>query len=85
MQNNAAVFRTQESLEEGCKLIDETMASFQDVKVCVAAPHVFVLCAKNETKALVFCVCGARVHGIPWRCGWCVAYSYSRIGVPWDS
>ncbi|PNW73110.1 hypothetical protein CHLRE_14g619133v5 [Chlamydomonas reinhardtii] len=32
MQNNAAVFRTQESLEEGCKLIDETMASFQDVK-----------------------------------------------------
>ncbi|KXZ48381.1 hypothetical protein GPECTOR_28g788 [Gonium pectorale] len=33
MQNNAAVFRTQETLEEGCKLIDETRASFQDVKV----------------------------------------------------
>ncbi|KAI8473757.1 MAG: succinate dehydrogenase subunit A [Monoraphidium minutum] len=33
MQNNAAVFRTQESLEEGCALIDETVASFADVKV----------------------------------------------------
>ncbi|GBF94669.1 succinate dehydrogenase flavo subunit mitochondrial [Raphidocelis subcapitata] len=33
MQNNAAVFRTQESLEEGCRLIDETVASFADVKV----------------------------------------------------
>jgi hypothetical protein len=33
MQNNAAVFRTQETLEEGCHLIDETVASFEDVKV----------------------------------------------------
>jgi succinate dehydrogenase (ubiquinone) flavoprotein subunit len=33
MQNNAAVFRTQETLEEGCRLIDETVASFEDVKV----------------------------------------------------
>ncbi|GLI64973.1 hypothetical protein VaNZ11_008381 [Volvox africanus] len=33
MQNNAAVFRTQETLEEGCKLIDECSASFTDVKV----------------------------------------------------
>eukprot|EP00735_Rhodelphis_limneticus_P011473 TRINITY_DN456_c0_g1::TRINITY_DN456_c0_g1_i1::g.2594::m.2594 TRINITY_DN456_c0_g1::TRINITY_DN456_c0_g1_i1::g.2594 ORF type:complete len:640 (+),score=202.48,sp/O82663/SDHA1_ARATH/72.16/0.0,FAD_binding_2/PF00890.19/2e-123,Succ_DH_flav_C/PF02910.15/2.6e-48,Pyr_redox_2/PF07992.9/0.0053,DAO/PF01266.19/0.001,Thi4/PF01946.12/0.048,Thi4/PF01946.12/1.8e+03,Thi4/PF01946.12/2.9,GIDA/PF01134.17/0.087,GIDA/PF01134.17/2.1e+02,FAD_binding_3/PF01494.14/0.024,LEDGF/PF11467.3/21,LEDGF/PF11467.3/7.2,HI0933_like/PF len=33
MQNNAAVFRTQSSLEEGVKLIDEVMASFSDVKV----------------------------------------------------
>ncbi|GIL44803.1 hypothetical protein Vafri_2287 [Volvox africanus] len=33
MQNNAAVFRTQETLEEGCKLIDECSASFSDVKV----------------------------------------------------
>ncbi|WIA40525.1 hypothetical protein OEZ86_013873 [Tetradesmus obliquus] len=33
MQNDAAVFRTQSSLEEGCKNIDDTVASFQDVKV----------------------------------------------------
>mmetsp|Transcript_2246 Transcript_2246/g.5755 ORF Transcript_2246/g.5755 Transcript_2246/m.5755 type:complete len:646 (+) Transcript_2246:18-1955(+) len=33
MQNNAAVFRTQETLAEGNKLIDECTASFQDVKV----------------------------------------------------
>uniref|UniRef100_A0A0D6QTF2 Succinate dehydrogenase [ubiquinone] flavoprotein subunit, mitochondrial n=1 Tax=Araucaria cunninghamii TaxID=56994 RepID=A0A0D6QTF2_ARACU len=33
MQNNAAVFRTQETLEEGCKLIDETWKSFGDVKL----------------------------------------------------
>ncbi|GMH41178.1 hypothetical protein BSKO_09088 [Bryopsis sp. KO-2023] len=33
MQTNAAVFRTQSSLEEGCKLIDECVQSFKDVKV----------------------------------------------------
>ncbi|ESQ50603.1 hypothetical protein EUTSA_v10022591mg [Eutrema salsugineum] len=33
MQNNAAVFRTQETLEEGCDLIDKTWNSFGDVKV----------------------------------------------------
>jgi len=33
MQNNAAVFRTQETLEEGCKLIDETVDSFANVKI----------------------------------------------------
>eukprot|EP00882_Tetradesmus_deserticola_P028774 GHRQ01032061.1.p1 GENE.GHRQ01032061.1~~GHRQ01032061.1.p1 ORF type:complete len:148 (-),score=0.40 GHRQ01032061.1:310-753(-) len=33
MQNDAAVFRTQSSLEEGCRNIDETVASFADVKV----------------------------------------------------
>lgn len=33
MQNDAAVFRTQSSLEEGCEKIDETVASFADVKV----------------------------------------------------
>jgi len=33
MQNDAAVFRTQETLEEGCAKIDETVASFEDVKV----------------------------------------------------
>ncbi|KAK1274896.1 hypothetical protein QJS04_geneDACA011642 [Acorus gramineus] len=33
MQNNAAVFRTQETLEEGCKLIDKTWESFHDVKL----------------------------------------------------
>jgi succinate dehydrogenase (ubiquinone) flavoprotein subunit len=33
MQNNAAVYRTQESLEEGKVLIDETVKSFKDVKV----------------------------------------------------
>ncbi|KAG0594750.1 hypothetical protein M758_UG105900 [Ceratodon purpureus] len=32
MQNNAAVFRTQETLEEGCKLIDETVDSYKRVK-----------------------------------------------------
>ncbi|XP_024367744.1 succinate dehydrogenase [ubiquinone] flavoprotein subunit, mitochondrial [Physcomitrium patens] len=32
MQNNAAVFRTQETLEEGCKLIDETVDSLSRVK-----------------------------------------------------
>ncbi|GBG62659.1 hypothetical protein CBR_g31678 [Chara braunii] len=32
MQNDAAVFRTQDSLEHGCKLIDECMASFSNVK-----------------------------------------------------
>ncbi|PPR84781.1 hypothetical protein GOBAR_AA35928 [Gossypium barbadense] len=33
MQNNAAVFRTQETLEEGCQLIDKTLDSFHDVKL----------------------------------------------------
>ncbi|PPE02181.1 hypothetical protein GOBAR_DD00779 [Gossypium barbadense] len=33
MQNNAAVFRTQETLEEGCQLIDKTWESFHDVKL----------------------------------------------------
>jgi succinate dehydrogenase (ubiquinone) flavoprotein subunit len=33
MQNNAAVYRTQASLEEGKGLIDETVKSFGDVKV----------------------------------------------------
>ncbi|KAE9612987.1 putative succinate dehydrogenase (quinone) [Lupinus albus] len=33
MQNNAAVFRTQETLEEGSQLIDKTWESFHDVKV----------------------------------------------------
>ncbi|VVA99491.1 unnamed protein product [Arabis nemorensis] len=33
MQNNAAVFRTQETLEEGCHLIDKEWDSFGDVKV----------------------------------------------------
>ncbi|EFJ29162.1 hypothetical protein SELMODRAFT_440964 [Selaginella moellendorffii] len=32
MQNNAAVFRTQETLEEGCKLINEIWDSFSRVK-----------------------------------------------------
>ncbi|KAI3851334.1 hypothetical protein MKX03_023090 [Papaver bracteatum] len=31
MQNNAAVFRTQETLAEGCELIDQTWESFHDV------------------------------------------------------
>jgi hypothetical protein len=33
MQNDAAVFRTGETLQEGCQKIDETVASFSDVKV----------------------------------------------------
>jgi len=32
MQNNAAVFRTQHTLEEGVKLIDEVVDSFKRVK-----------------------------------------------------
>ena len=33
MQNNAAVFRTSEVLEEGCKLISDVYADFKDIKV----------------------------------------------------
>lgn len=33
MQNNAAVFRTQETLEEGCQLIDKASESFHDVQL----------------------------------------------------
>ncbi|GJN24469.1 hypothetical protein PR202_gb12209 [Eleusine coracana subsp. coracana] len=33
MQNNAAVFRTQETLEEGCQLITKAWESFHDVKL----------------------------------------------------
>jgi succinate dehydrogenase (ubiquinone) flavoprotein subunit len=33
MQNNAAVFRTQETLEEGCQLISKAWESFHDVKL----------------------------------------------------
>jgi len=33
MQNNAAVYRTQESLAEGCDLVDETVDKFKDVRV----------------------------------------------------
>ena len=33
MQNNAAVYRTQESLAEGCDLVDETVDRFKDVRV----------------------------------------------------
>lgn len=37
MQNNAAVFRTQETLAEGASLIDECVESFGDLKVGVLA------------------------------------------------
>eukprot|EP00887_Chlorella_sp_A99_P007619 scaffold20.g7619.t1 len=33
MQNDAAVFRTQESLEQGCKLIDDCVETFQDIGI----------------------------------------------------
>lgn len=33
MQSNATVFRTQETLEEGCQLIDKAWESFHDVKL----------------------------------------------------
>ena len=33
VQNDAAVFRTQETLENGCKEIDECVASFEDVGI----------------------------------------------------
>merc|ERR1719231_653440 len=33
MQNYAVVFRTQETLEEGCKQIDEDIQLFKDLKV----------------------------------------------------
>ena len=33
MQNNAAVFRTSEVLEEGCQLISEVYTAFEDIKV----------------------------------------------------
>ncbi len=33
MQNNAAVFRTGEILEEGCRLIADVQASFDDIKI----------------------------------------------------
>jgi succinate dehydrogenase / fumarate reductase flavoprotein subunit len=33
MQNNAAVFRTGEVLEEGCKLISDVYETFKDIKV----------------------------------------------------
>ena len=36
MQDNAAVYRTQETLFEGKGLIDETVKSFRDVKVSEA-------------------------------------------------
>jgi hypothetical protein len=35
MQDNAAVYRTHESLSLGKTLIDQTVQSFADVKVCV--------------------------------------------------
>ena len=33
LQNDAAVFRTQETLENGCKEIDDCVASFEDVGI----------------------------------------------------
>ena len=33
MQNNAAVYRTGETLKEGCDLVDQTVDSFKDVRV----------------------------------------------------
>ncbi|GAB4819063.1 hypothetical protein N2152v2_006109 [Parachlorella kessleri] len=33
MQNNAAVFRTQESLAEGCDLIDDVVESYKDIQL----------------------------------------------------
>ena len=33
MQTHAAVYRTQETLAEGCKELDEIVSSFQDVRV----------------------------------------------------
>lgn len=33
MQNNAAVFRTQETLAEGVDLIDECVETYKDIKV----------------------------------------------------
>lgn len=45
MQDNAAVYRTQETLAEGKKLIDVTVKAFNDVKVC---KHMFILCTKLD-------------------------------------
>ncbi|RYY74369.1 hypothetical protein EON63_19725 [archaeon] len=33
MQDNAAVYRTNETLEEGAKLIDETVKKFNDISL----------------------------------------------------
>jgi succinate dehydrogenase (ubiquinone) flavoprotein subunit len=33
MQRNAAVYRTQKTLQEGCDLIDEVYQSYKDVRI----------------------------------------------------
>jgi len=38
MQNNAAVFRTGEVLEEGCQKLDDLYKEMKDVKVFVIDP-----------------------------------------------
>ncbi|CAA2961143.1 succinate dehydrogenase [ubiquinone] flavo subunit 1, mitochondrial isoform X2 [Olea europaea subsp. europaea] len=43
MQSNAAVFHTQETLEEGCQLIDRAWESFYDVKL--------------KDRSLIWCIC----------------------------
>lgn len=49
MQDNAAVYRTQETLFEGKGLIDETVKSFTDVKVSGCVDHHHFLSNSNET------------------------------------
>lgn len=58
MQSDAAVFRTQSTLEEGCQKIDETVASFNDVKVrgLVQCPFVCDYSLRNMLTVLALAV-----------------------------
>jgi hypothetical protein len=78
MQNDAAVFRTQSSLEDGCRNIDETVASFNDVKVRSRSPltctqHI-KCCQRNACRVVMCDACGVGFLGMPQPCtanlGW---------------
>lgn len=53
MQNNAAVFRTGETLQEGVKLIDQVYDMFKEVKTVDRSLVWFVLLHRRSSVALV--------------------------------
>lgn len=59
MQRDAAVFRTQETLEEGCRNIDDVVSSFEKVKVslCWDTPACGVLLLLSLFASWRCCCC----------------------------
>jgi hypothetical protein len=76
MQNDAAVFRTQGSLEEGCRNIDETVASFADVKVRSRRPMYNMMMMRSHVQQMNRQSIGQQCL----LCGLCAAWQSGLYG-----